>query len=42
MRGAISITQTTTLKARAFKEGMADSVVATELYTLTAANPRSL
>jgi alpha-tubulin suppressor-like RCC1 family protein len=37
--GAVSITQTTTLKARAFKDGMADSVVAEELYTLTAANP---
>jgi alpha-tubulin suppressor-like RCC1 family protein len=37
--GAISITQTTTLKARAFKSGMADSVVAEELYTLTAAAP---
>ncbi len=37
--GAISITQTTTLKARAFKSGMADSVVATEVYTLTAAAP---
>jgi alpha-tubulin suppressor-like RCC1 family protein len=37
--GAISITQTTTLKARAFKSGLADSVVATEVYTLTAATP---
>ena len=37
--GAVSITQTTTLKARAFKSGLADSVVAEELYTLTAAAP---
>jgi alpha-tubulin suppressor-like RCC1 family protein len=37
--GAVSITQTTTLKARAFKSGMADSVVAQELYTLTATQP---
>jgi hypothetical protein len=37
--GAVSVTQTTTLKARAFKSGMADSLVSEELYTLTAAAP---
>jgi alpha-tubulin suppressor-like RCC1 family protein len=37
--GNISVTQTLTLKARAFKSGMADSVVASEVYTLNAALP---
>jgi hypothetical protein len=35
------VTQSLTLKARAFKSGMADSVVATEVYTLNAALPHS-
>ncbi len=37
--GNISVTQSLTLKARAFKTGMADSVVASEVYTLNAALP---
>jgi hypothetical protein len=37
--GNVSVTQSLTLKARAFKSGMADSVVASEVYTLTAAAP---
>ena len=39
LSGNVSVTQSLTLKARAFKEGMADSVVASEVYTLTAAAP---
>jgi hypothetical protein len=37
--GPISVTQTTTIKAIAARAGMADSTVATAVYTLRAATP---
>ncbi len=37
--GNVSVTQSLTLKARAFKSGLSESVVSTEVYTLTASAP---